>query len=224
MKMTKRFAWALLPLALAGIGLAQAEGVRVYGAGEVPDANDIADILRGSSPQANKPRMRGISLDPAYQQPAPQPAPVTVQQPVYTPAPVAAPAPAPQVAAAAAPPPAQPAAAPKASAFSLPVKFAFNSADILPEAMPQLDAVAEGVKLVPDARLVVEGHTDASGSDVYNAKLSMRRANAVKQYLVYRHSIEPARLLVEGLGESSPINPANPYAPENRRVQFRTAP
>jgi outer membrane protein OmpA-like peptidoglycan-associated protein len=211
-----------------GVGLVQAEGVRVYGAGEVPDANDIADILRGSSAQTNKPRMRGISLDPAYQ-PAPKAAPVTVQQPaapVYTPQPAAvaqpAPQPQPQVAAVTAPPPAQP-AAPAASAFSLPVKFGFNSAEILPEAMPQLDAVAEGVKLVPGARLVVEGHTDASGSDRYNAKLSLRRANSVKQYLVYRHRIDPNSLIVEGLGESAPINPANPFAPENRRVQFRAA-
>ena len=55
-------------------------------------------------------------------------------------------------------------AAPKA--LALPVQFSFDSADILPAARAQLDALAEGVRLLPKDRLVAsEGHTDARGDD-----------------------------------------------------------
>ena len=64
-----------------------------------------------------------------------------------------------------------------ASALSLPVRFAFDSADILPAARAQLDALAEGIKLLaPKSIVTVEGHTDAVGSDAYNLELSERRA------------------------------------------------
>lgn len=223
--MKAKFVWALIPLALLGTTAVQAEGVRQYGADEVPKAEDIADILRGSSATPSRPRMRGISLDPAYQKPAPAPAPAPAPQ-------IAAPAPAPAAPTAAyvAPAPTYAAAAPapapekaKQSAFSLPVNFAFNSFRILPEAEPQLDAVAQGIKLVPGARVVVEGHTDAYGSYQVNARLSRKRAESVKTYMVRRHGINPSSLIVEGRGEESPINAADPYAPENRRVQFRAA-
>ena len=53
-----------------------------------------------------------------------------------------------------------------ASALSLPVRFAFDSTDILPAARTQLDALAEGIKLLaPQSIVMVEGHTDAIGSD-----------------------------------------------------------
>jgi outer membrane protein OmpA-like peptidoglycan-associated protein len=107
-------------------------------------------------------------------------------------------------------------------ALSLPVQFSFGSADILPAAREQLDALAAGIQLLPpQRRLVVEGHTDAAGSDGFNQVLSLRRAEAVKAYLVHRHGIAAARLKVEGHGESRPIDALDALAPENRRVQFR---
>ena len=61
---------------------------------------------------------------------------------------------------------------PQASSLSLPVQFAFDSAQILPQARAQLDAVAEGIKLLPEAQpVVIEGHTDAQGPDQYNLDL-----------------------------------------------------
>lgn len=120
---------------------------------------------------------------------------------------------------AAAPPPV---ASDAPSALSLPVQFEFDSATILPSAREQLDALAEGIRLLPRERsVVIEGHTDAAGSDEYNHALSRRRALAVKHYLVTTHRIDPTRLREAGYGESRPIEGADRYAPENRRVQFR---
>lgn len=109
-----------------------------------------------------------------------------------------------------------------ASALSLPVRFAFNSADILPAGRTQLDALAEGIKLLPAQKVVtVEGHTDAIGSDAYNRELSRARAQAVRDYLVQHHGIEAARLKTVAYGESRPIEGSDPNAATNRRVQFR---
>ena len=109
-----------------------------------------------------------------------------------------------------------------ASALSLPVRFAFDSADILPAARTQLDALADGIKLLEPTRVVtVEGHTDAVGSDAYNLELSRTRARAVRDYLVQRHGIDGARLKTVGFGEGRLVEDADPSAAVNRRVQFR---
>ncbi len=109
-----------------------------------------------------------------------------------------------------------------ASALSLPVRFAFDSADIHPAARTQLDALAEGIKLLaPESIVTVEGHTDAVGSDAYNHELSRVRAHAVRDYLVQRHGIDAARLKAVAYGEGRPIEGSDPYAALNRRVQFR---
>lgn len=109
-----------------------------------------------------------------------------------------------------------------ASALSLPVRFAFDSTDILPAARSQLDALADGIKLLaPKSIVTVEGHTDATGSDAYNLELSRGRARAVRDYLVQRHGIDAARLKTVGYGEGRPVEDSDPYAAVNRRVQFR---
>jgi outer membrane protein OmpA-like peptidoglycan-associated protein len=109
-----------------------------------------------------------------------------------------------------------------ASALSLPVRFAFDSADILPAARTQLDALADGIKLLePNSIVTVEGHTDGVGSDAYNLALSRSRARAVRDYLVQRHGIEAARLKTVGYGEARLVEAADPGAGINRRVQFR---
>lgn len=108
------------------------------------------------------------------------------------------------------------------SALSLPVQFAFDSADILPAARPQLDAIAAGIRLLPPTQtVVIEGHTDAVGAERYNDELSQRRAIAVRRYLVASHGIEGSRLRAVGLGEHAALPGKTPTAPENRRVQFR---
>lgn len=116
----------------------------------------------------------------------------------------------------------EPAAQPVPGALSLPVQFEFDSATILPSARGQLDALAEGIRLLPPGRhVVIEGHTDATGSEEYNQSLSWRRALAVKHYLVETHGIDAQRLREVGVGKRRPIDGADPFAAENRRVQFR---
>jgi outer membrane protein OmpA-like peptidoglycan-associated protein len=127
---------------------------------------------------------------------------------------------APQQVAAGAPAADDPAPGDKPSALALPVQFAFDSADILASARAQLDALVDGIKLLPPTRTVrIEGHTDATGSDDYNERLSWRRAQAVKHYLVAK-GIEAARLHAVGLGESVPLAGRDPKAADQRRVQF----
>jgi outer membrane protein OmpA-like peptidoglycan-associated protein len=116
-----------------------------------------------------------------------------------------------------APEPSQPAS------IAVPVQFAFDSAEILPRARAQLDAVAEGIKMLPATHNVtIEGHTDALGTHEYNLQLSRRRAEAVKHYLVAQHGLSAQRLKTVGYGEGRPID-GDAARPENRRVQFRGA-
>lgn len=109
-----------------------------------------------------------------------------------------------------------------ASALSLPVRFAFDSFDILPAARSQLDSLADGIKLLaPNSIVTVEGHTDAVGTDAYNLELSRNRARAVRDYLVEHHGIDAARLKTVGYGEARLVEATDPTAAVNRRVQFR---
>jgi outer membrane protein OmpA-like peptidoglycan-associated protein len=108
------------------------------------------------------------------------------------------------------------------SALSIPVRFAFDSAEILPAARPQLDSIAAGIKMLPAPQpVIIEGHTDSVGAEEYNLDLSKRRAASVKRYLVEVHGIDAGRLKDAGFGEERPIQGMDPAAAENRRVQFR---
>lgn len=193
----------LAPMILAlAAGAALAQDVRQYRASDSVDPREVAAILgQGGAPAV---KMRSIRLlDDATAS-------------AYEPPLQVATAPQAAVAAAAAP------ARPRPSALSLPVQFGFDSAEILAAARPQLDALAEGIRMLPELQaVVIEGHTDALGSDYYNAQLSQRRAQAVKRYLVAMHGIESARLRAVGLGEQAPLRGLEPHAAENRRVQFR---
>lgn len=111
-----------------------------------------------------------------------------------------------------------------AEGFAIAIPFAFNSATLEPAAHEALDNIAEGIKLVQSqGAVVIEGHTDAKGADSYNLKLSARRAASVKRYLTRTHGISAKQLQVIGKGRLELLNPNDPFAPENRRVQFRMA-
>jgi outer membrane protein OmpA-like peptidoglycan-associated protein len=115
-------------------------------------------------------------------------------------------------------------APPPADVLALPVQFAFDSADILARARSQLDALADGIKLLEATQVVViEGHTDARGTPAYNLELSRRRAESVKRYLVSEHGLDPARLKTVGYGIDRPLAGTDSAAAQNRRVQFRGA-
>ena len=67
----------------------------------------------------------------------------------------------------------------------------------------------------------IVGHTDSSGSESYNDKLSKLRAEEVKRHMVDDCGIEPTRLEAIGVGERHPFDKSNPRADENRRVEFQ---
>ena len=106
-------------------------------------------------------------------------------------------------------------------AVDLQVYFDFNSAAIKPEAVPQLTNLgnALGDPQLKDSLVTINGHTDAKGTDSYNQKLSERRAEAIKQYLVDHFHLPSGNLVTVGYGKQHPKIPADPFAPENRRVE-----
>jgi outer membrane protein OmpA-like peptidoglycan-associated protein len=106
-------------------------------------------------------------------------------------------------------------------AVDLQVYFDFDSAVITSKAVPQLtnlgNALADpGLK---DALVTINGHTDAKGTDPYNQKLSERRAEAIKQYLVDHFRLPRENLVTVGYGKQHPKNPDDLFAAENRRVE-----
>jgi outer membrane protein OmpA-like peptidoglycan-associated protein len=118
----------------------------------------------------------------------------------------------------AAPAHAKPPAAMKPPTVGFRINFAFDSAVLPDSAHAMMDRVAQVMKETPDIKVRVEGHTDAVGSANYNVPLSERRAQSVAEYLV-KQGVEPSRLMMIGKGMSDPLT-ANPYDPNNRRVQF----
>ena len=100
--------------------------------------------------------------------------------------------------------------------------FPFDSAEITPEAMANLDILGAALldgRLSAD-RFEIAGHTDGLGDETYNASLSERRAQAVVEYLEANFAISADRLLGRGYGETYLANPDDPSAPENRRVEI----
>jgi outer membrane protein OmpA-like peptidoglycan-associated protein len=104
----------------------------------------------------------------------------------------------------------------------LEVNFDYNSARVTARAVSQLTEL--GMTLTEpkfkDAVMLVGGHTDAAGGDSYNQLLSERRAESVKRFLVEKFHIAAANLVTAGYGRQDLKNAANPFAPENRRVQI----
>jgi outer membrane protein OmpA-like peptidoglycan-associated protein len=110
----------------------------------------------------------------------------------------------------------------QASALSVPVQFAFDSSDLTEQSRRQLNAIAEGIRLTEGTVLVVvEGHTDAKGRSSYNDRLSLRRAQAVRDFLIKEGKVMAKVLNVEGKGAHQLLDKVDPYNPRNRRVQFR---
>ena len=136
-------------------------------------------------------------------------------------APAAAPAPAP----AAAPKPAAAAPAPAPAAtkvtYAADAFFDFDKAVLKPEGKAKLDDLAGKVKGINLEVIIAVGHTDSVGSDAYNQKLSVRRSEAVKAYLVSK-GIEKNRVYTEGKGEKQPVadNKTAEGRAKNRRVEI----
>jgi len=160
------------------------------------------------------PAMATVECDPDLvpKKPAPPPPP---------PAPVVAPPPPP----APAPPPPPPPPAPKPVSekvtMAADAHFDFDKSVLKPEGKAKLDDLVGKLKAVNLEVVIAIGHTDSIGSDAYNRKLSMRRADAVKAYMVSK-GIEANRIYTEGKGESQPIadNKTKEGRAKNRRVEI----
>jgi outer membrane protein OmpA-like peptidoglycan-associated protein len=88
--------------------------------------------------------------------------------------------------------------------------------------MPVLQAITAILKEYPTAKFSLEGHTDDTGSDALNQKLSEERAAAVKNFLV-ENGIDDSRLSSKGFGESAPVdsNKTAKGKANNRRVEVK---
>jgi OOP family OmpA-OmpF porin len=99
--------------------------------------------------------------------------------------------------------------------------FDFDKSTLKPAAVASLNSLAGKVKSLTLEVIVAVGHTDSVGTDAYNQKLSIRRAEAVKKHLIDQ-GIEARRIYVEGKGEAQPVadNKTAEGRAKNRRVQI----
>ena len=141
-------------------------------------------------------------------------------------APVVAPPPAPVAPRAAAPAPPPVVVAPPATVatkvtYAADAFFDFDKSVIKPEGKAKLDDLVDKIKGINLEVIIAVGHTDSVGSDTYNQKLSVRRSEAVKAYLVSK-GIEKNRVYTEGKGEKQPVadNKTAEGRAKNRRVEI----
>ncbi len=145
--------------------------------------------------------------------PAPPPAPIPAPAP---PAPAPAPAPAAPPAAVVVPAPTSEKVTFAAAAF-----FDFDKSVLKPEGRAKLDDLVSKMSGLNLEVIIAVGHTDSVGSDRYNQKLSIRRSEAVKSYLVSK-GVEKNRVYTEGKGEKQPVadNKTAEGRAKNRRVEI----
>ncbi|MCX7961059.1 MAG: OmpA family protein [Burkholderiales bacterium] len=101
------------------------------------------------------------------------------------------------------------------------VLFDFDKAALKPEGKSKLDDLANKIRDINLEVVIAIGHTDSIGSDAYNQRLSVRRAESVKAYLVSK-GVEPNRIYTEGKGEKQPVasNKTREGRAKNRRVEI----
>jgi OmpA-OmpF porin, OOP family len=150
-------------------------------------------------------------------QPAPPPAPVPAPKPPPPPEPKPR-APEPEKPK---PAPEKPKPVAEKVTFAADVLFDFDKAVIKPEGKSKLDDISNKAKGVNLEVVIAIGHADSVGSDAYNQRLSVRRAESVKAYLVSR-GIEANRVYTEGKGEKQPVaeNKTADGRAKNRRVEI----
>jgi outer membrane protein OmpA-like peptidoglycan-associated protein len=101
------------------------------------------------------------------------------------------------------------------------ISFDTGRADIKPNLRPILDQFASGLSAQPNTEVRIVGHTDSTGSDELNDRLSVQRAESARQYLAAR-GVHPDRIVIAGRGEREPIadNSTEAGRARNRRVEI----
>ncbi len=102
------------------------------------------------------------------------------------------------------------------------IYFRSNSSDLMPQSYPILLQEKQNLLDNPDMKVEIQGYTDNIGKDAINKKLSLDRANAVRNYLI-RNGIDPDRLTAIGFGKANPVadNRTEQGRAENRRIEFK---
>jgi OOP family OmpA-OmpF porin len=196
--------------------LATATLVTVAGAQDVNNwRNASGEVWKNAFGQC----WRNASWTPATAAPGCDGAIAPAAAPAPAPAPAAAPAPAPAPAPAAAP--ARPPAAASKVTYAADAFFDFDKSVLKAEGKAKLDDLVGKMKAINLEVIIAVGHTDSVGTDAYNQKLSVRRAEAVKAYLVSK-GVEKNRVYTEGKGEKQPVadNKTAQGRAKNRRVEI----
>lgn len=206
-----------LALALAVWAPARADDIKVFRS--PPSVEELRKALGVG--EVSKVKTRSIVID--ENEAAPPPATPVAASPAA--ASTATPASAPAAigpAKAAQPKPApQQTATVSEKAVAMQITFDLNSAQLRPDAVQYVDAIAKLMQVEPQTQLIIEGHTDASGDFGHNMQLSRNRAGSVRDALVSRYGIATSRLIAIGKGPKEPLPQMEPASAENRRVQFR---
>ena len=189
-----------------GAGLQYEMSPSMWLRGEV-ERYRIADGLggRGNVNSATLGLVFPFGRSPA---PAPRPIAAAYVAPPPAPAPVMTPPPPPPPVVVAAPPapPAPPVR--RRVSFSAESLFGFDKSELRPEGRAALDKFAQELAGSQYDVIGVEGHTDRLGSPAYNQKLSERRAESVKGYLVSSGRVDAGKISAKGKGEMSPVTKA----------------
>lgn len=112
-------------------------------------------------------------------------------------------------------------AVPKEEQVNVNISFDFDSASLREDQKPKLVSLCAALKAADVQMIRILGHTDSSGSDAYNERLSKLRAEEVKRYLSSDCGFPAERMEAQGVGERFPFDPADPRADINRRVEFQ---
>lgn len=101
------------------------------------------------------------------------------------------------------------------------LEFKLNSSELTEETQKTLKKYARVLKeRLPQAKVIVAGHADTKGSDATNLRISLKRAQAVADYLIRKQGLAATRFIISGFGEMSPLEGIPSTDPRNRRVEF----